>query len=414
MKRIEKFIHAIVEPYPFLRVPVVAVYQRICSIVPTDDYEVSDFIARPGYFFGFHDKCPWSVDNTKILAHNFDINKPLGQVEKGPVAIGYFEDSSLKNFRPLGFTHAWNWQQGSMLQWLGNTDHIIYNDTDLGCKIAQIIDLNGTTVAIIPYHIVATSPDGKLALSYSYERLGAGMKGYGYYTFGKAKACGNDNLSIVNLESGVKIDLFNHGDFISRSNSKAERKSHNSFYYCRFSPSGQRFSFYYRRALLTGEVKTYLYSSDITGRDLFMFPGDRFTHMTWLDDWTVLAYFKPPDKKAGFYLVKDRDGSAQNVGQEYLASDGHPQFSNDKRYILVDTYPDRFRNQYLKIFDTKVNSQTILLKKRIPFNYRYERRCDYHPRYDRKDTMVCFDCAHTNVRPLCIMKLPPTVLQKPS
>ena len=93
MNKLEQVVHKIVGDYPFLRIPLVALYQKACSIIPSRDYELVGLESRhAGFFFGFHDKCPWSGDNSKLIAHQFDVNKNISELEKDPIDVGYFEN----------------------------------------------------------------------------------------------------------------------------------------------------------------------------------------------------------------------------------------------------------------------------------------------------------------------------------
>lgn len=405
MNQLEKYIHSRIGHYPSLRIPLVALYQRICSIIPSKDYEHSPVLYRRGYFFGFHDKCPWSADSTKVLSHCFNINKPIDQIERSPLKVGYFKDSSLSHFQKIGITNTWNWQQGASLQWVGQSEQIVFNDIIDGKEVAKIVDLEGRIIRILPVHIVDVSSNGRYALSYNFQRLGIGMNGYGYNHKDIVNASGLDgSLWLINLSDGSISELISLADISRLENAQPPKGSHQFFYYCHFSPNSERFTFLYCLLLPSGELIKHLYSMHIGGSDLYRIPGEDFSHMTWKDDNNILAFLKPLGGETGFYLIQDRKGLTNRVGRRMLISDGHPQFSTDKKHILVDTYPDRLRNQYLKLFNLESESQTILLKKRVPFHYRYERRCDFHPRFNRDSTLICFDGIHNNVRSLCIVR----------
>ena len=76
MNKLEQIVHKMVGDYPFLRIPLVVLYQRTCSIIPSRNFEkVRLESCSPGFFFGFHDKTPWSHDDSKLLAHRFDVKK---------------------------------------------------------------------------------------------------------------------------------------------------------------------------------------------------------------------------------------------------------------------------------------------------------------------------------------------------
>ena len=49
------------------------------------------------------------------------------------------------------------------------------------------------------------------------------------------------------------------------------------------------------------------------------------------------------------------------LGKQHFSSDGHPQFSPDRKYIITDTYPDRNRKQRLILYniDNNINSEQL-------------------------------------------------------
>jgi len=79
------------------------------------------------YFFGYYDKSPLNINCDKLLCHR--VNFDGRDVNDDDIAeIGYIDLES-GEFVLLDETLAWNWQQGSQLQWLPskNNNSIIYN-----------------------------------------------------------------------------------------------------------------------------------------------------------------------------------------------------------------------------------------------------------------------------------------------
>lgn len=388
-----------------------AAYQRLCSFTPSSNYEKTELLAcLPGYFFGFHDKCPWSSDNSRLLAHRFDMNRQITQLEKDSIEVGYFENNAFEIYRVIGSTSAWNWQQGSSLQWVGRTNRIIYNDFDRGKNVARIFDTNNNTSETVPCHIMAVSNNGRYALSCSFERLGKGMIGYGYSQILDDDASDllpdNECLSVVDLEDHSIKQIISLKDIVQIDPQDSMMGSYHFFSHCLFSPNDRRFVFFHRFLRINGVLETRMFSADPDGGNIWHFPGNNFSHIAWRNDTTVLAYCQSPTRKAGFYLLEDITNRINGIASKSLTSDGHPQVSNDGNHILVDTYPDRCRNQRLKLYDIEKKHSELLVRYRIPFKYRYERRCDFHPRWNRDNSMICFDSAHNNVRSLCIMRNP--------
>jgi hypothetical protein len=412
VNRIEQIVHDFVGEYPSLRIPLVAAYQRLFSVIPTKNVETTLLQAcLPGYFFGFHDKCPWSDDGSKLLAHRFPIGKNIDQVEAGPIEVGYFSDHNYKNYNLIGSSNAWNWQQGSSLQWLGKTDNIVFNDSKRGENTARIYNISDNTYQSLPCHIMAVSDNGRFAITVSFERFGKGMLGYGYKNSIESSHIDDplppdEGLSVIDLHNNQISKIFTLTDIASIDKNKPLTHSYHFFSHCLFSPNNQRFVFFHRLLQKNATMETRMFSSDLHGNNIWKFPGRHFSHIAWADETSVLAFCKPPKKKLGFYVMKEVSDKSIEIGNGVLTSDGHPQVSSNGKQILVDTYPDRRRNQSLKIYDIESETCLQLIRYRIPFKYRYARRCDFHPRWSRDNRLICFDSAHNNVRSLCVIQNP--------
>ena len=81
---------------------------------------------------------------------------------------------------------------GSMLQWVGNSNNIIFNDFDGKKHISKIVDTNGMLLKRFKQPIAAISSDGKFALCHSFIRLRKAAPAYGYAN-GQEKSS-NDKL----------------------------------------------------------------------------------------------------------------------------------------------------------------------------------------------------------------------------
>jgi hypothetical protein len=88
---------------------------------------------RFSVFFGYHDKTPFSGDNTKLLANQVGASDKFLESEGQEMKIGFYDLSSEKEqsdkFNFIDTTTTWSWQQGCMLQWNPKkpNDEIVYN-----------------------------------------------------------------------------------------------------------------------------------------------------------------------------------------------------------------------------------------------------------------------------------------------
>jgi hypothetical protein len=415
MNRIELVVYNVLKRNPNLKLRVRNLYQRLCDFAPVKDADSPyEIIPRENSFFGFHDKCPWSPDNTRLLGNRFDTPLRMPRSDDR-LTVGYFNGEGYQAFKTISETRAWNWQQGCMLQWVGATDNFIFNDFDGDSHVARIYDTSGNLKTTLPVAIGAVSPDGRWALSYSFERCNVYSPGYGY-------ANGTDpeisverplthGLQLVNISSGQAQCLFSVKEIAALQPDSSMEGAFHYLTHCQFAPSGQRFVFFQRWIKDFNYLRTRMISCDLSGKDLFVFPTDGMvSHVAWKDDRRVLAYARVRQKGDRYVLFEDGNEDFSVVGENHFNSDGHPSYSPDRRWILTDTYPDRFRICYLVLYDTQTDRRYNLAKLKSPRAFaspRFETNwhCDLHPRWNRTGDVVCFDSAHTGRRALCTMRV---------
>jgi len=349
-----------------------------------------------------------------LLANRLDIPFRMPRSDDR-LTVGYFNGEDYQVFKPISETKAWNWQQGCMLQWVGQTNNFIFNDFDGHAHVARIYNASGSLKGTLPVPIGAVSPDGQWGLSYSFERCNVYAPGYGY-------ANGTDpeieiekpvthGLQLVNLASGQAKCLFSVKEIAALQPDSSMEGAFHYLTHCQFAPTSQRFAFFHRWIKDFNCLRTRMISCDLGGKDLFVFPTDGMvSHVAWRDDRNVLAYARVRQKRDRYVLFEDGNEDFAVVGENHFNSDGHPSFSPDRRWILTDTYPDRFRICYLILYDTQTDRRYNLAKLKSPRAFaspRFETNwhCDLHPRWNRTGDVVCFDSAHTGRRALCTMRV---------
>lgn len=410
MNTLERYIYNKIRFLPKAKKSIVYIYQKLFSIIPIkkirSEYNV---VTREGYFYGFHDKCPWSFDNKYLLAHKY-INDLKMPNENDSVEIGYFTGKNQTNFISLDSTRTWNWQMGSMLQWVGNTTNIIYNDFNGTNHISKVIDINGKLLKKYQKPIAAVSPDGNFALSHSFVRLRKASPAYGYANSNVKSAFNNipddDGIYLLNLEKGESKMLFSISDI---AGIKAENYPNNSYHYfthCLFSPNGKRFAFFHRWLENNQRTWTRLLTCQIDGTDVYKFDfSGVVTHLAWQDNKHLLAYGYKQQVGDHYYLLEDKTNKFDLIGKNTFTSDGHPQFAPDQKQFITDTYPDRLRRQYLICYDIHLERREDIAVIKSPLAYLGDVRCDLHPRWDRTCKSVAYDSSHTGKRALCTVRL---------
>ncbi len=415
MNRIERIIYNAVKNNVTLKTFIKRIYQSIFIIVRSKRLNIKfEIVVSDGYFFGFHDKSPWNISDNKILAHKI-INNVVGLPKKNDkVEIGYFNDDKLTRFHKVGNTTSWNWQQGAMLQWIGKEDKIIFNSW---CKksdrnVAKIVDIYGLTEKTLPFAIGAVSPNGRFIVSYDFERLNIGMKGYGY---------SNESKSVSNLDKNIPEELgYSIFDIkedrvicfksIFEINEKLyDVKFGNGYVFVthfQFSPNNNRLFFLLRSYTKGKRLNSRLLSCNIFGDDIFVFPtGKMVSHLTWVGSNKVLAYCTDKNEIEGYYLFEDLNNNYQKIGSHDYTSDGHPQYHAFNNAFLTDTYPNRSRLSELSIYSLTDNKKHVIGTFFSPMRFREEYRCDLHPRWNRSGDKLCIDTTFTGKRSLAVINL---------
>jgi hypothetical protein len=412
MNKLESFIYQVVKNNPKIKNLIRDLYQGLFSLIPGPrEKSISPVTVREGYFFGFHDKKPWSADNLFLLAHDYG-ELPNKEPKIGEqINVGFFKGEDASVFQKVSSTYCFNWQQGSMLQWLGKTNWFIFNDADGMDNVARIFDTEGKAGGILPKAIAAVDPNGNKALSYNFTRLQRYFSGYGYVHGSdpeiEEEVPSSHGISIIDIQTNLITELFSVRDIASFRPEKSMIGSKHFLTHCLFSPSGKRFLFLHRWIRNENFTYTRMFSCDINGRYLHLFPThDMVSHIAWQDESHVLAYCRSVENKDAYILFRDMSEEYQLIGTNDFNSDGHPQFpDNNSGWFITDTYPDRLRRSYLILFNIPEEKRFDLGYFRQPLRFVEAVRCDLHPRWNHDGTMICFDSAHSGKRSLCTMNI---------
>jgi hypothetical protein len=410
MNWFEQLIYDRVKNNPRLKRRIAESYKRAGALIPAPRQRTAyPIAARQGFFFGFHDRCPWSADDTLLAAHRSSI--PLRM--PGPedtVEVGYFSGEDYRDFRPVARTRAWNWQTGAQLQWAGAERHLIFNDYDGTRHVARLVDHQGRELMVLPRPVAAVSSDGATGIAHEFARFRVANTGYAYANgvdpdeHTPIPADPRRGISAVRIQTGEVQNLFSVADIAAIDSHPAMKDAYHYFTQPLFAPSGHRFAFIHEWVMNDNRKGTRIISCGADGRDPHVFPAPGMvSHYAWRDDRHVLMTVVNLGEQCQYLLFEDGAGNCETVAEGILISDGHPQYSPDRRWILTDTYPDRLRVQNLILFDTVERKRYNIAKLREPIEFDHDLRCDLHPRWNRAGTRICFDSAHTGQRSLCTL-----------
>jgi hypothetical protein len=354
------------------------------------------------HLYGYFDKCPWDASGRFVLGHEVSF------IDRPPTAddvatLGLIDLEKGGEFRAFDQTKAWNWQQGSMLQWRPrHATEVIYNVRDENSFRAVARDIVSGATRKLPLTIHALSPDGNWGVTVNYSRLAVERPGYGYQgipdPFAKDLAPKDDGLWLMNLNSGehrLLISLAQLAEFKPlRSMVGAKHRVYTSW----FNDECKRIIFIHRWQQPKRGHMTRLYTIGIDGSALHLVNDNDFTsHYCWLDNQRILAWARQKDRGDHYFIFHDQTDRADVMGPEVLTHDGHCTLSPDSKWILTDTYPQNHMRALI-LYELASGKRIDVGSFYSPPEIDGEIRCDLHPRFNRNGTQICIDSLHEGHR----------------
>jgi len=417
MNAVELAVYNAVKSNPRLKLAIRDIYQRALDWIPQRAVVSSyPIIERPGCFFGFHDHTPFSCDGIYLASGRFNKAQPIHMPAPGETLdVGIFTGNTYTDWHAVTQTRAWNWHQGCKLQWCGKQGQLAFNDHIDGRTIARIVSVdNAHDDTCLPYPVSSVSPSGRYAVGYNFERVETYMPGYGYPYKTNDKSIdtqtpANDGIYVINIPEQTCEMVLDIRRLRFMDPEPSMEGAYHFVSHALFSPSGKRYAFLHR--WIRGDVTirwSRIVVCDLNGEDIRILPTqDMASHLGWRNERELLAYCRLRNGKDCYALFRDDDPVTFTViGAESFNSDGHPAWSPDQRYFVTDTYPDRFRRQFLALYDIQHKKRYDLARLKTyrafasldPYKHW---SCDLHPRWDRTGRFLCFDSSYSGQRSLC-------------
>lgn len=369
------------------------------------------------YFFGYYDLPAVSAVDGACLCHRVPfIDRRPGVGDEAEVGICERREGGWGDFQPLAVTRTWNFQQGSMLQWLG-PDHrrVFWNDSDGGAGAEGVVYTVGDgSMRRLGRPLASVSRDGKWGLSIAFGRLHTFRPGYGYV--GVADPCGAeaepsaDGVWLVDVATGgseLVLSLAAVGEFMRGYGYAGGAKL--LVNHITFNPSGGRFLALVRYFNAEERPKwvTFAFTARRDGSDIRpLLTCGQVSHYWWDDDEQLTFWCDGPEGLQ-LYTVDSRGypPSMAVINADFFRADGHCSVSPDGRYLLYDSYPKGEPYRRLYLYDRPAGSGVCVgIFEDLAVEDR-ELRCDLHPRWNPDGSGFTFDSGHEGFRGVYEIKL---------
>ena len=414
MNKLEAFVYKKVKNNYKLKNFVRNVYQGFYDLLPNYDSQFSyEPIVLSNSFYGFHDTKPFSDDGSMLLACRCSIPLRMPTAEDF-LEVGFWCGEGFKDWKKVGETLSWNYHKGCRLQWVAESNECIYNVFANGKLRSCVNNVVEGSNRLIDWPIDTVSVDGRIATSFSYERLQQMMPGYGY-VFGDDDAFLEEDipnktgLFLIDLKKNTRELFLSLKDIAAF---KQERSMIGTFHFVthtEFSPDGRYVSFLHRWYRGTSR-NTRLLVYDMEQKQLFASPtSGMVSHYAWNKIGGIVAYCRVENVDSHVYFESAEMNKWKRCGYPKLNSDGHQHFI-DNDWFLTDTYPDKWRHCKLYKVNRKTDEVILLADVKSPKRFvspdeQHHWKCDLHPRCDAQGRWASFDSVHTGERSLCVMPL---------
>ena len=368
------------------------------------------------YFFGYYDLQPFDSTGRYHLCHKapFEgkIPGPEDVCELGAI------DLQTGKFIKYAETKAWNFQQGSLLRWYKDDDHILFNVREDGAYRCCILNIKTGEKRVLPRAIADVTKDGKWGVCINFSRIWNFRAGYGYAgipdPYFDEKAPAADGVFLMNMETGENkqiLDFVKMRDAFPKSPYSDGKLLIN---HINFNPSGTRFVMLFRNFREGNNPwKSELLTSDLEGNLHCMAVYSFQSHYNWKNDNELLIYGNLSDDTPhnGLYLFKDLSDEVTLLPEPNPNRDVHCLYSPNRRYIIGDDYPDKEHFRAIHLIDTEKHTDTIIGRyfsgatAETNCDICNDARCDLHGRFDQTGRYYTFDSIHIGKRCICLIDL---------
>lgn len=363
------------------------------------------------HWFGYYDKLQFDPTSRYVLGMrvNFEGRTPQ---PGDALEIGLIDLQQGDQWRKLGESRAWGWQDGCMLQWLpGSRSEVIWNDWVGDQYVSHVVDVFSGKKRTLPKAIYALSPDGRWAVGTEFSRIQDLRPGYGYAPirdpYYDVKAPEEIGLYRMDLQTGQTNLLMSLAEAAAIPHNGASVADNFHFLqHLLVNTDGSRITFLHRwrakredrQTMARTNFVTRMFTINPDGSDRYIIDPSGYTsHFVWRDPTHICAYTKPANMPQSFYILEDKTGKIDPIKSDKMPVNGHQTYvpKHNNEWLLNDNYANATnRNQTPYLYHLPTDRRIDLGHFPAGTEYVGEWRSDLHPRSSPDGRMVCIDSTH--------------------
>lgn len=355
--------------------------ERRFSAIKIDNSYTLRNISHPNHrhsFYGYYTNNPFDSQGNRVLICSTDHNEIRANLDV--LLYLYVLDLGENSFRFVDKTNAWNWQQGTMFQWIDD-DRVIYNkfDKENDKYYSCIFNLTDGNKEHFPRPIYQVKPFSNFGLSLSFKKLAKYRPDYGYFCHSNTDDINDEGIYLLNFKNGKTINLISIDRILEYGIDKSFKGLINKLNHIDISPDGEKFLFLHRW-FVKGKKNTRLLVYNIA-KDKLKEIGSRgfISHNCWLDNKTIISFCENDKGVQGYYKI-DIDSGAMKPFLSKIKFDGHPKVVGDN---LITDRSNSSKSRIKELFSYNLKTEelnTIAYFSIGGDNLFGEKRIDLHPK----------------------------------
>ena len=406
----ERMIASALGRFPFLKKLAKNAYQRLNFLLFRKPYrfhtgfEIQEIRHdNKETFFGYYDHSPLNKTSDYLIFQASSRATTKRPDPRDPLEVVLY-DWKKKEVKAVFHSIAYNWQQGTKLQWL-DEKRFIFNDYDAKRDryVSRIVDAEKGEVTRTSSHAIYDCHHN-FGIGLNFDRLTLLRPDYGYFNRREYLSLSKlndkkDGIFYIDLEHDQADLLISIREIKNFKSRKSFTTAQHKVNHIMLSPAGDKFIFLHRwiaKGLKTDRLILY----HMKTKDLFLLAEGMVSHFAWVNNDELFGYMAPEGEEAAYYQVDLKSMHHRKVDDQLNGNtgDGHPNVHGQK--ILFDTYPNKSRMKELFVYDMKDKELQKIGEFFEGLAYSGESRCDLHPRWDFHGKIIFVDSVHSGKRKL--------------